>query len=108
VTIVFDPLWSSLIAPVARIEFRDMQTLKVFLKSLTDERGPIQVLPLCRYVRCFQEPYVEKNCTIFIVAFMIAVFAQRRLNLSVHSRLRAVAPVSELATFRQCELFPDR
>jgi hypothetical protein len=72
VTIVFDPLWSSSIAPVARIEFRDMQTLEVFLKSLTDERGPIQVLPLCRYVRCFQEPYIEKNCTIFIVAFMIA------------------------------------
>jgi hypothetical protein len=70
--------------PITRIEFRDMQTLEVFLESLTDEGRSAHLLPPGCNVGGLQELCVV--CMIFIVDFATALSAGKvGPNSSMHS-----------------------
>ncbi len=98
--------WPMRIAPpVALRGFQQMQTLQVFSKSLANERGSIQLLPLGRNVGPPRELCVENN--LYDFHFRLhdrAVFAQSQVKiLGVHSGPRAVLPASGLAMMRPNE-----
>jgi hypothetical protein len=75
-TILLAALWASLVAaPVARLKIQDTQTVQVFLKDLANESGPVHLLLLGCHIGGFQELCIEKNGTIFIVAFRTSLFS---------------------------------
>jgi hypothetical protein len=77
--VFLNALWPRLVAPpVALLKIQHLQTLQVFLKSLTNERGAIHFPPPCCHVRSLEEFCIKDNLYGLHVEFYPQCSPQQR------------------------------